>query len=304
MKRFLEHYMLSGIPRDAASDAAAAAAAAAANKPWYEGKLDQEMVGRMQNRGWHDKPADVVAVEALKAHHEAEKMLGIPKDQLVRKPNPADEASTKAFWQQFGVPAKAEDYKITALQDKDGKVTNEALDKAIRTAAFTANVPMEAANQIAGEIAKSLAATDTEKAAAAQTKLDAERGDLKKNWGDNFERNKLVAQDGAKKLGLDPEVVAALENVAGYAKTMEALRVVGAMGGESDYKGGDGKNGGELLTVQQATARLEELKLDKEWMTRYFNGGAVEKRLFEQLTTIIAGGDDTEASVRMSSRPR
>jgi hypothetical protein len=273
-------------------------------KPFYDGKFDTETVGWLQNKGWHDKPADVVAIEVVKGYREAEKMLGVPRDQLVRKPVPNDEASTKAFWQQFGVPAKAEDYKLTSLHDKDGNVGNAALDKAVREAAFAANVPVDAANRVAGDVAKALAAADTEKAAAAQIKLDGERTNLKKNWGENFERNKIVAQDGAKKLGLDADVVNALENLAGYEKTMEALRRVGAMGSEADYKGGDGGNDNGVMTVEQATAKLSELKIDSDWMKRYFDGGATEKRLFEQLTMIIAGGDDTAASLRFSSNRR
>src|SRR5258708_38450661 len=103
--------------------AAVAAAAAAASKPWYTGVtgVDQEMVGHWTNRGWINKTAPEIAVEATKAAREAQAYVGVPAEQLVRLPkDPKDELGWKQVWQRFGVPKEAKEYDFTPVKFADG----------------------------------------------------------------------------------------------------------------------------------------------------------------------------------------
>jgi hypothetical protein len=257
-------------------------------KPWYDGKADQETVGYMQARGLHDKPADDVALAAIQAHREAERLLGVPKDQLVRLPAANDEAAQRAFWQKFGMPAEAKDYDFPSLKDKDGKVTDAALDQAVRTTAFQLNLPKDAASRFVEAMMKTQTTAAKDAEAALATKLDEGRAELQKNWGANFAAHKIVAQEGAKKLGLDPEIINSLEQTAGYAKTMEALRRVGAASAEDTFVRGNKDVNDGVMTAEQASEKLAQLKADEVWRQRYLNGGVAEMREFQVLTKIIS----------------
>src|SRR5437879_5504237 len=115
---------------NAAPDAAAAAAAAAAalansnTASWHQG-ADAETLGHIQNRGWQDKPANEVALAAIKAHREAEKLIGVPADQLLRLPvSTADAEAWKPVWQKLGAPVDAAGYDFTPIKTAAGEAPN------------------------------------------------------------------------------------------------------------------------------------------------------------------------------------
>ena len=59
-------------------------------------------------------------------------------------------------------------------------------------------------------------------------KLALEKAELAKSWGSNYAANKIVAENAARALGIDPAAVAALEQQVGYGKVMEMFRTIGA----------------------------------------------------------------------------
>lgn len=257
-------------------------------KPWHDGKLDAEHVGHLQNLGLADKTLEEVAVTALKSHRAAEKLLGVPKAELLRY-KPGDETVTKEFWTKLGAPADAKDYDFPALKGADGKVTDERLEASLRETAAKLYLPKDTASQVAESVVKTLAAKQSEIDAVNTTNLAKEKTDLAAQWGQNAAANMVVAKAGAAKLGLTAVEVDALEKTVGYAKTMEALRRVGALSGEDSFIRNDNNFNGGVMTKEQAQAKITELKADKEWIKRWNAGGAAEKREFDALTTLIAG---------------
>lgn len=274
----------------AAAAAATAAAAAAAGKPWYDG-ADAETVGYIQNRGLDKKTPAEAALASVKAHREAEKFVGLPTDQLIRVPTaPTDEAGWKKVWERLGAPAEAKGYEFTGLKHADGKDVAPALLDSVRASAAANHLPKDAATAIARTFVKHLDDQATEAAAAAAAALTTERATLKTNWANNYDAHMVVAKAGAAKLGITPEAVIAMEKSIGYAATMEAFRKVGALAGEDKFMGNGGSGGNPgAMTKEQAKARVEELKADTDWVTRYMNGGAAEKRDMGALSAIIAG---------------
>jgi hypothetical protein len=263
--------------------------------PWYQG-ADPELIGHIQTKGWHEKPANEAALEAVKAHREAERHIGVPADQIIRAPKDAnDEAGWKALYARLGVPETADKYDFSTVKRADGTPLDDSLTAFLRQTASDLKLPADRAPALANELTKYL---DGQKAAAA-TEIDAkvieERAALQKNWGANFEANKFLAQRGAIALGVDPEVVMALEKQVGYAKTMEAFRRVGELNGEGRFiaNGNPNFNSG-VRTVEQAVARKAELMADSAWVGRYNAGGAPEAREMKALLTIITGESDAD----------
>ena len=257
---------------------------------WYEGQ-DPTLVGHITNKGWADKPANEVAVEAIKAHINAEKLIGAPSDQVLRIPKADDDAAQNVFWQKLGFPATGKDgYDFSTLKAADGSPLKTPTIDTLREIAGTLRLPQSAALRLAEELTKAEAGRVTADQAEKTAKLGEQKKALADNWGQNFEANMLVAKAAAKAIGIDPEVVGALEGVIGYDRIMEAFRMLGTKLGEDRLvvPQNDPTKGG-IMSRDQAKARLEELKRDQAFVKRYQDGGTAERREMDSLHAIIAG---------------
>lgn len=300
----MRNFMMSGATRAYDADTGtgggggtgdAAAAAAAAAKPWYEG-ADAELIGHIQTKGWHDKPANEVALAAIQAHREAEKYIGAPADRIIKLPTTPEDPAWADVYARLGAPKEAKDYDFSSV-----KVGEEAADPALveffRTQAAALHLPKDAAPALLDAYLKHQNGLGAAAAAEKTAALAEEHKVLDANWGANKEANKFLARKGAEKLGLDATAVDALEGVVGYAKTMEALRKVGEISGEAKFISGSGMTQDGIMTREQAIGRKAELMADGAWTKRYMDGGVVENREMTALLTLIVG-DDTATSAQ------
>ncbi len=263
-------------------------------KPWYDGVagFDQEMLGHLQNRGWHTKAAPEVAVEAIKAWKGAEKLVGAPADKIIRLPNDAnDEAGMKAVWQRLGVPKAATDYDFSPVTFADKTALDPAFVARMQAKAFALNVPKQAALEIVQDFVKFLDESDSIEAAEKTATLKTQKQALLENWGPNEPANKFIAQRAAAALGVTPETVAALENVIGYDKVMDMFLAIGQKIGEDKFITSTmpGVKPGSPMTVEQAKAKKEDLKSDKVWVDAYLKGDKAKAREMQALDIIISG---------------
>lgn len=254
---------------------------------WYAGKLDDAGVGHLQNRGLHDKPVTDVALAMLKAHQEAEKLIGAPADQVVRVPKDAtDEAGWKAVWKRLGAGDTAKDYDLSGVKTAKGEPLPQALVDTIAGAAAKFGIPKTALAGFTTELQKHFDGQESAVSAEQTAALQKEQTDLKKNWGANFEANMFVARQAAQKLGIPPEVVSKWEQGIGYAKTMDVMRDLGMKLGEGKFiAGGDNNLNNGVMTKEQAVAKKAELMADTAWTKRYMDGGAAENR---EMTAVLA----------------
>lgn len=256
--------------------------------PWYQGKADAETVGHWQNKGWKLDDPHAIAIEATKAAREAQKFVGLPPDQLLKLPKDANDAEGwKAVHTRLGVPAEAKDYDLSGVKTADGKDIAPALADTMRAALHKARVAKDAAPEVVKAVVQHLAAADTAAAAERAAKLTIERTELAKNWGNQFEFNKLTAMQGAKRLGVDPDLVAQLEGQIGYAKVMEMFRRIGAATSEDTFVEGN-KSSGDPTTKEGAQARLNLLMADKDWAARLLRRDAATMSEWQALTQLIA----------------
>lgn len=270
----------------AAAAAAAAGAVAGTPTPWTAG-LDAELLGHAQNRGWHDKSADAVAREALKAHREAETLIGLPADRVLKLPKDAsDEAGWKAVYARLGTPADPKEYDFSAVKFKDGSELTPAFVDHIRNVAATSHLSKEAAVEVAKGVVAYLDSSSEGETAEKTARLAEEKAKLATEWGANLDANKYVATQTALKLGVKPEEVASLENLIGYARTMELFRSIGQKIGEDSFITNGGPNPG-VMTREQAIARKAELLRDEAWAKRYTAGDATANRELQALLAII-----------------
>lgn len=256
-------------------------------KPWYDGKADAETVGFWQNKAWKADDPVTIALEATKAAREAQKFVGVPPDQLIRLPKDAkDEAGWNDVWSRLGAPKEAKEYDFSSVKRADGTPIDETLAETIRQASFASHARKETAAAIAAALVKHLDGQQASQTAELTSKLNAEKADLAKSWGTKADENKLTAMQGARRLGVSPEEVAALEKVAGYSKVMEMFRKIGAGTSEDTFVEG---NMDAPKTAGSAQARLNELMADPAWGKRLTGGDAAARREFEALTEQVVG---------------
>lgn len=254
-----------------------------AAKPWHDG-APPEALGFWNNKGLTlDNPKDF-AVKLTDMYRNAEKMIGAPPDQVLKLPKAdASPEDKRAFYERLGAPKEAKEYDLAAVKDAE-------LAEAMRTVMHQNGVPKEAATTLAQAIAKQMEAKAAADSAVAQAKITDEKTSLRKNWGDKFDFNHLQAIEGARRLGITPEGVAALESQIGYSAVMEAFRKIGANTREDTFvERGAGGPVGEVTTLEGAQERKRELMADPAWVTKYNNGDPAAKREMTRLNQMITG---------------
>lgn len=256
---------------------------------WHSG-IDAEFIGHAQNKGWKlDDPKEAF-IAATKQARELERHFGVPPDRIVKLP-PADAKpeEIRAYYQRLGAPAEAKEYDFSVVKDAAGNPIAAPLADALREAAFDRGLTKDAALVVAQKVVKAMDGVRAAESADQTAKIAEAREKLKQNWGTSFEYNKLKAMDGARKLGIDPEAVATLENVIGYAGVMEALRKIGVGTTEDTFVDRGTNTNGQVTTREGAVARKEELRKDPAWVDRYLKGGAAEVREMTALNMMITG---------------
>jgi hypothetical protein len=267
-----------------------------ANTSWFAGPgyddlpeaSRTELNGYLQNRGWDKTDARAAALGAIKAHREAERLIGAPADKMVRLPkDAADEPAWNELRTKLGVPADPKEYDFSSVKFTDGSALDAEFTSKMSAALREANVSKDRAPVVAKAMIefmeKADGAMEADKAAAVAQEKDA----LRANWGNNFNANLIVAQNAAKTLGLDPEAIAALEGGIGYAKVMEMMRNIGARMGEDAFVSTRAPGGTGPMSADQASATMAERKADKVWVGKLMAGDSATRREFDTLSRMM-----------------
>lgn len=258
--------------------------------PWYNGKLDAELIGHLQNRGLADKDPVTVAIEMAKAHRASEKIIGVPADQVLKLPKADDIEGWGKVYERLGRPSTADKYDLNTVKLPNGDALPEAFASFMKQTAFQLNLSQDGATRMVSELLKQETKAGETAIAEKTATLARQKDALAKNWGQHFEANKFVASQAAQRLGLNANEINELQNLIGYDRIMEMFRAVGEQMGEDVFVRGAGNTGGGVMTREQAIAKKADLMADGEWTKRYMNGGAAEKNEMLALNTIIVGG--------------
>jgi hypothetical protein len=260
-----------------------------ASTPWYQG-IDGENLGYIQNRGLDKLDAKAAVLSTIKAHREAEKLLGVPVDQLVRFPKDAtDSEGWNKVYSKLGVPADAKEYSFADVKFTDGTELNEDVAGGIRAIAAEGKLTKDQAVSVARGVVKLLDAAEAAEGAELAAKVAIEKDTLSKNWGANANANMIVAQNAARALGVTEEEVKALESVVGYARVMELFRAVGGRIGEDQFIRSQAPGGTGPMSREQAQATLASRQMDTEWRGKLLSGDPTVRREFDNLTRLLTG---------------
>jgi hypothetical protein len=248
------------------------------------------LLGSLKVKGWDQKPHMEALQEAVKSYHEAEKVIGIPREQLVRMPkDAADKEGWAAFNAKIGVPEKADGYDFSKIKFSDGSDLDDSFINSMRESVYSRGIPAAKAQELVGDFVKFMEGAEAQEAATRQAAIVEGRAQIDASWGAKKEANTFIATQAVTKLGLPQEFIQNLENTAGYATTMQTLLKLGQMMGEDKFVAtGDGPVKG-ILTREQAQAKLDELKRDSAWSAKVSAGDFKANEEFNALVRIVSG---------------
>jgi hypothetical protein len=280
---------------EGAGGAAGGSAGGASGAPWYANVqgADDAFTGVLASKGWAAMKPEELAVTAVRAFRNAESVIGVPPEELLRVPKDANGDWSKVY-QRIGKPEKMDGYDFTGVKFKDGTDPDAKFLGVVREAAWKNNLTKDAAKGVTTEVLKFLEGESEAQSAEATAKLGESKAALAKRWGvmpDQIQNSAqfAVAKSAVAKLGWTPEIVNALESAAGYEKVMEALRDLGSRMGEDTFiKSPDGgSNLTGAMTAEQAQMRKSALMQDNAWITRYNNGDVEARAEMSNLNKIL-----------------
>jgi hypothetical protein len=267
----------AGAPGAAAAPASGAGApqsGAPAGSGDWTATLDETARGYVTTKGFKT-PGDV-----LTSYMNAEKLLGVPADQILRLPKADAKAEDWApVYDRLGRPAKAEDYKIPVPQGQ-----SDALAKAVAPVMHQLGLSQAQAEGLISWWNGQSEGMLKQQATDATAKSNEQAATLAKEWGAAAEQNTGVARAAAQKFGITAEQIDGMQAVLGYDGVMKLFHKIGSGLGEGEFHGGDGSSGfGGVMSPEQARFEIKSLQQDRDWTKKYMSGDAEARRRMEQL---------------------
>lgn len=277
-------HMLSDIPREGEGTGGAGGG----GNPWY-GAPDAETLTYITARGLDKLTPDKAALASIQSHREAEKLLGVPKEQLLQLPkDDSDVEGWNRVHTRLGAVADPKDYDFSTVRLDGGEPFTEDVAASIRSLAHEMKLSKPMATLLAQRLVD-LGAKSTEDAGALNAAaLAQEKDKLKQSWGYNAATNQVVADNAMRALNVTDEQRDSLTGAIGYAAAMEMFRNIGARIGEDAFVTNKTPGGTTAMTKDAAQYRLTQLQNDTIWYDKFMKGDVQAAKEFNDLTAMLA----------------
>lgn len=270
----------SGTPAPGGSFGSGIPNAGASAADWTS-SLNPEIKGYVQAKGFKDVGA------IADSYRNLEKLLGAGPDKLLKLPEKADAPEWNDIYSKLGKPADKSSYKIPI---GDGETEDKEFTDFVRTTFHEANLTSEQAERVAtkwSEFTRSRVDTATkESQSTILMKQQQEKTALQNEWGKAFEQNVNIGREAARAFGVAPEMIDKLESAMGFQNVMKFMHSIGSkLGHEGKFVEGvnQNQNGFGALTPDVARNKIAELKADKEFVGRMWNGDTKAKAEWNRL---------------------
>lgn len=237
---------------------------------WTTG-FNEDTKAFVQNKGFKG------AGDVVESYRNYEKLMGVPKDRLLKLPDKVDAPEWKDVWGKLGVPKEAKEYAITG---EDTAFVDWA-----KNTFHQLNIPRQAGEALVNkyaEFSKGIQDAKTSQRQAQQVEQDVA---LKKEWGMAHDQNVALGKKAVQAFGLTADVIDKLEGAMGYSGVMKFMQALGSKLGEHGFVDGNTRisfqNG--ALSPDQAKSRITELKKDTDFTRRYVAGDMAAREEFEKL---------------------
>lgn len=221
--------------------------------------------------------------EALLASYvNLESLASDQTKRIIAPTGPDDKEGFDRVYTALGRPEKAADYGLAELQGADPEFSGKMADWLFRLGGSK-----EAVGEIAGEWNAYVADRAAKEDAAFKQQSQADWTSLRAEWGGEFDANAEAFRRAAQTFGLSEQDIGEIEGAKGTHWTVNLLSKIGKALGEDTFIEGEGQRGFGM-NAEAAQARLEVLKKDKAWMSRYLAGetGPVEE--WNRINAVLA----------------
>lgn len=221
--------------------------------PFYDSFTNPELKTWTGAKGF--KSPETMAESLL----NMEKLMGAPKDRLLKLPEKSDDPEWGNVFEKLGRPKTAAEYNIPLPEGDPGTFAAKA-----KEAMFKYNLTADQAKGLAewwnGEGAAMQEAQENE----LLMKSDAEMKQLHAEWGSLATEKEAIARAAAKEFfNLDGDAMTAVERSMGSRAFMEAMVKIGEKLGEAKFIQGD--SGEQVDSKTKALQEIEALKKDKDF---------------------------------------
>lgn len=256
--------------------AAGVGASGASASDWTSG-FNEDQKAFIANKGFK------ASGDVIESYRNFEKLMGVPAENLLKLPAKDDDVEGwNKIHARLGRPEKPDGYKIP-MPEKGG---DPEFAKWAQGVFHEAGLTSKQAEKVASKFNEYAFAKQQQGAEAVQQRGRDAEVELKKDWGMAYEQNLKVVDRAAAELGLDDPQLLKLREAFGPAGAIKFLHTLSEkLGGEHTFVtngvGSQGFNG--AMSPAAAQNKINTLKGDKEWVTKYVNGDSKAKEEMDNL---------------------
>lgn len=227
----------------------------------WKDSIPEDLSGYTENKGWKE-PIDIV-----NAYKNLEKLVGTNSNK-VAIPEEGDDQAWNDFYNKVGRPESAEKYEF---QSPENINIDSNLQDWFKGQAYDAGLSSSQAQKLYNSWNE--LAVQNQQEAAEQIRIESQNQleALKREWGQAYNEKTEIARRAAQKFSLDEGMAEKIEDAIGTANLLKLFSNIGEGLVEDKFVEGEG-NKNFTMTPSQAKAKIEELKLDKQFMSMYLQG--------------------------------
>lgn len=249
-----------GVPASATPPNGTAGNSNAPTGNWYDGFEDADLKGYVQNKAWKD-PSELAL-----GYRNLEKLLG--GEKLPMPKGADDKEGWGRVYDALGRPKTAEEYKLPVPEGDSGEFAKVASGK-FHELGLTAQQAQGLA-----EWWNQTQQGQAEQSAQAQSQnVEKQLTDLKTEWGGAYDENIELGRRAAREFGMTQEMLTKMENGMGTAEMLKFMSKIGRGMTEHNFEGGK-TNSGFGMTPEAARTRINDLRNDQAWASKYLSGDA------------------------------
>ena len=245
------------------------------NQPWYSAIPDEGLRGYVENKGWKTQ------ADALTAYQGLEKIVSAEKaGKTLVMPDLNNSEEVAAFYSRLGRPADANGYELGKIEGVDPNLANS-----MSQIMFDAGLGKEQATAIATKYNEMITQLSEQANQQFVQQSENEMAELRKEWGINVDRNTELGRRAVNALGLAQDDIHAMERAIGTKKVMELFYKIGGGLGEGAFAG-VGSSNAFGMSPEAARVKIQDLKVDKNWIARYRAGDSSAREEWTRLHKI------------------
>jgi hypothetical protein len=227
----------------------------------------------VSKKGFRD-PAAVVD-----SYVNLEKLMGVPKDRLLKLPEKDDDPAWGEIHERLGKPKEAKEYNIPVPQGGSPEFAEWA-----KSTFHQLGLPKRTAESLGTKWNEYVAGIQSKQMESYKGKVEADVSTLRKDWGAAYDQQIAVAKQAARTFGVTGETIDSIESVMGHAGTMKLFAKIGSKLGEADFVGGGSGDGGLRVTTPEAAMhQIQMLRQDSDFVRRYTAGDAAARQKMDHL---------------------